>query len=333
MGTSKGQKAVRIAFFNHKGGVGKTTLTFNVAAALASLGKNILLVDSDPQCNLSSYIIEDHVLDDLLDHSDTQKGKTIWSALKPLAEGTGGIRVVRPFERMENLHILPGDIQLSLFEQELTHFWGECFQRKARGLNGTTALSSLVSAVVQKLDINFVFYDSGPNIGPLNRVILLDCDYFIIPAACDLFSIRALKTLGQTLKHWIQDWETIYNLAPDPSSLFKGRPKLLGYIPQKFRIYGGQITTGYSQYLSKLEKHIHDDVIAVLRKIDPSLAKPSASQNKLGQVRDFSSLASKSQNLGVPIHEVTSGPANLISDAEKSFMAIAKKIVNRTREK
>ena len=71
---------VRITIYNHKGGVGKTTLTVNVAFALSSLGKSVLLVDSDPQCNLTSYLLSDDVVDDLLDHSNGQDGKTIWSS-------------------------------------------------------------------------------------------------------------------------------------------------------------------------------------------------------------------------------------------------------------
>lgn len=53
-----GRKAVKkIALFNHKGGVGKTTLTVNITDALAESGKTVLLVDADPQCNLTSFYL------------------------------------------------------------------------------------------------------------------------------------------------------------------------------------------------------------------------------------------------------------------------------------
>jgi cellulose biosynthesis protein BcsQ len=50
-------KPIKIAVFNHKGGVGKSTLTVNIAAAIASTGKRVLLVDSDPQSNLTAYLV------------------------------------------------------------------------------------------------------------------------------------------------------------------------------------------------------------------------------------------------------------------------------------
>src|SRR5207249_3876696 len=114
------------------------------------------------------------------------------------------------------------------FETDLAEFWAQCFQRKPKGFRGTTAISELVGEIARAFRIDYVFYDTGPNIGPLNRSLLLDCDYFIVPVACDLFSLRALKTLGRTLSTWITDWDTIAELAPEDTYLLKGRPSFLG---------------------------------------------------------------------------------------------------------
>src|SRR6266436_6380952 len=93
---TKRHKSRRIAVFNHKGGVGKTTLTVNIAAALAGLGKRVLLIDSDPQCNLTSYLIEPDVVDDILYSSESDKGGSGWSAVRPVAEGTVDIKAIDP---------------------------------------------------------------------------------------------------------------------------------------------------------------------------------------------------------------------------------------------
>ena len=225
-------------------------MTVNIATALASLGKRVLLVDSDPQCNLTSYLVEESVVDDLLDKSDGSSGRTIWSSVKPIIEGDGEVREIEPFQlSKKNLFLLPGDIRLSEFEVDLNEAWGNCFQRRPKGFRGTMALSVLVNLVCANSAIDIVFFDSGPNIGALNRVILLDCDHFVVPAACDVFSVRALKTLGHTLANWIRDWQTVVELAPDGIYLMPGRPDLLGYIPQRFKIYRGAITAAQSTYI------------------------------------------------------------------------------------
>ena len=152
---------------------------------------------------------------------------------------------VNPVElSISRLFLAAGDLKLSEFEQELTTLWNECLQRRVRGFRGTNALSTLVNRLCIDLDVDFVFYDCGPNIGPLNKVVLLDCDWFIVPAACDLFSIRALRTLGQSLSSWIKDWMTISRLAPEDLPLLKGMPKFLGYIPQRFKSVSRGSCTG-----------------------------------------------------------------------------------------
>lgn len=328
------QQPTRVTVFNHKGGVGKTTLTMNLAAALAQLGRRVLLVDTDPQCNLTSYLIDDAVVDGLLDEADSPEGQTIWSAVRPVSEAIGGILPIRPLQTsVDRLFLLPGDIQLSQFETDLADFWAQSLQRKPKGFRGTSAISELVGHVATSIRADYVFYDSGPNIGPLNRCILLDCDFFMVPVACDLFSLRALKTLGRTLTAWIEDWETISELAPEGIPLLGGRPRFLGYVPGGFRVYGGAVAQQQSHYLSRIEKEIHSQIVAILRKLDPTLAVGPLSHFKLGEVQDFGSLVAASQRTGLPIFSVDdAGTQTQRQRARRVFTSLARKTEARINE-
>ena len=232
---------------------------------------------------------------------------------------------------LEGLYLLPGDIALSAFETRLADFWAECFRRYETGYLGTTALSSVVSDAVDRHEIDFVFYDTGPNVGPLNRVILLDCDYFIIPAACDLFSMRALKTLGLSLLKWTDEWATIRSLAPDDAPLLPGEPQFLGYIPQKFRTYGGAMTEVSSQFYTRFRSKLSKDFLATLRTSPLGLVRGAVAESRLGMVKDFASLVQLSQEQGTPLWHVHGGNQNLKREARDAFGKVAQSILSRVR--
>ncbi len=127
------KKPIRLTIYNHKGGVGKTTLTVNIAAALSDAKKSVLLVDSDPQCNLTSYLLSDDIVDDLLDKSGGPKGQTLWSAVKPFCDNGGYLKPIDP-ARIGPLRLLPGDIRLSEFEEFLSEAWTGSFKRRLGAL-------------------------------------------------------------------------------------------------------------------------------------------------------------------------------------------------------
>jgi cellulose biosynthesis protein BcsQ len=318
--------------FNHKGGVGKTTLTVNLAFAFARLGKIVMLVDSDPQCNLTSYLVQADVVDKWLDESETANGQTIWSALRAVVQAGKELKSITPYERADRVYLVPGDIRLSEYELDLHQSWIDCLQRKVRGFVGTTALSKLVSECATPVRADIVLYDVGPNIGPLNRAILLDCDHFVVPAACDYFSTRALKTLGHSIASWIRDWDVISKLAPNDVPLLFGKPIYLGYVLQRFRMYGGDISHVYREYARQLDRHSYSDVVAVLREVDPQLAPGSLSQFKLGQIKDFSSLANLAQQQGVALNDVNGGARYLKEEARDAFDELARRITARIGE-
>lgn len=319
--------AKRLSIFNHKGGVGKTTITMNLGAALARRGRTVLLVDTDPQCNLTSYLVDAEVVDDLLDSSDGPDGRTIWSAVKPISDAMGDIRRIAPIELPINgLHLLPGDIRLSEFETDLNDFWNQCLQRRPRGYRGTTALSDMVSSAAASVGADYVLYDSGPNIGPLNRVILLDCDHFIVPVAADLFSLRALKTLGRSLVDWINQWETISDLAPKDLQLLPGRPEFLGYVPEGFKTYGGSPISQQASYLNQIDRDVHSQIVVLLRDLDPSLVNTRRRSHRLGAIKHFGTLIPASQREGLPLDAVDAGSAHQRAEALRAFDALARSV-------
>jgi hypothetical protein len=257
----------------------------------------------------------------------------VWSALKPISEAAGGVKLINPIEvGIDGLFLLPGDIRLSEFETDLTGFWSDCFQRKLRGFRGTTALSELVTNIASQLGIDYVFFDSGPNIGALNRIILLDCDFFVVPVACDLFSLRALKTLGRTLVDWITSWRTIAELAPTGTYLLAGHPSFLGYIAQGFKVYAGAVASGHAEFLTQIEKEVNSELVALLRDVDPALAVGTSHEFKLGQIKQLGALVPASQEQGLPVFSVRAGSAYQRWAAEDAFAALAVNVESRVQQ-
>ncbi|QDV81255.1 ParA family protein [Planctomycetes bacterium TBK1r] len=326
----------KLTLFNHKGGVGKTTLTVNIADALGAMGHTVLLVDADPQCNLTSYYLGEKEIDELLGESDDdEEGDTMWSAIKPVVRGRGDTKKVTVYEtNRENVLLAPGDVLLADYEEELPDAWTRCFARNPRGYDVFCAMRSAVDKLASEYDADIVMYDVGPNVGPLNRSVLLDCDHFITPVTADLFSLRALSTVGRSVGKWITDWKTIYGLADEvaKTQIPDGRPHYLGYIASAFKVnVGTRKTNPHAQWEGKIAPRVKSRVVDVLEAIDSDLG-PTGS-NKIGDVKHFQSLAPSAQAEGVPIGslrgKVNPGYNATIKQAEQTFERLAQDIVSR----
>ena len=326
----------KIALFNHKGGVGKTTLTVNIADALADAGKRVLLVDADPQCNLTSFYLSESDLEELLEDSDDNGGgETLWSAVKPVAQGRGGIADIPEIQIIDRtIYLLPGDVLLSEYEEVLPLAWTECFARMTRGYDITTALSQIVNKVAARLNADVVLYDVGPNVGALNRAVLLDCDGFITPVAADLFSLRALSTVGRSIAKWITDWQAIRGMASaaDKSRLFRGKPVYLSYITSAFKVNSGRNAADpHAEWEAKIAPRVRDRIAKDLAAIDPALIPQGG--NKIGGVKNFHSLAPAAQKFGLALGKlrghVNPGHNAQITEAANEFVQVAREVIRR----
>lgn len=326
----------KVALFNHKGGVGKTTLTVNIADALADMGRKVLLVDADPQCNLTSFYIPEDKLEALLGESGEEGSEaTVWSAIKPVVAGRGDIAPVGLWEvGGDNTRLFPGDVMLSMYEEELPQAWTESFARKARGYDVTTAMSRAVSVAAKAWGADIVIYDLGPNVGALNRAVLLDCHAFITPVAADLFSLRALSTVGVSVARWIRDWQTIRGLASptDIRSLFTGKPAFLGYVTSAYKVNSGRSAANpHADWEKRIAPRVRDRIVADLRAVDSSLVPHGA--NKIGAIKHFHSLAPEAQKYGLAIGKlrgyVNSGHYLTVDEAASEFRELAEEIAIR----
>lgn len=165
--------AVVISMCNQKGGVGKTTSTINLGAALAEYGRKVLLVDLDPQGALSAGLGVPHY--DLT--------HTVHNLL---VEPRVGIDDVLIHTRVDGLDLVPSNIDLSAAEIQLVNEVGR-EQSLARALN----------PVLDRYD--YVLIDCQPSLGLLTVNALACSDGVVIPTECEFFSLRGLALLTDTV--------------------------------------------------------------------------------------------------------------------------------------
>ncbi len=221
-----------VAFFNNKGGVGKTTLVYHLAWMLSDLGQRVLAVDLDPQANLTSAFLEEERLVELW--PDGAHSETIQGCIEPLQNGTGDItdphvEEVDPCD--QSPYLLAGDLAISRFEDDLSQEWPHCLDRKERAFRVISAFWRMIQRAATKQSFDVALVDLGPNLGSINRAALIAADYVVVPLSPDLYSLQGLRNMGPTLKQWRAEWSDRLARNPQPGLLLPaGQIRAAGYI-------------------------------------------------------------------------------------------------------
>jgi len=202
-----------IGFFNNKGGVGKTTLVYHIAWMFSELGIPVLAVDLDPQGNLSSMFLDDEILETLWPADGHRK--SIFACITPILEGVGDIQEPHIEKINENLHLVVGDLGLSLFEDKLSENWPKCLDGDKAAFRAITAFYRIMQIAAEKIGANIVLIDIGPNLGAINRAALIATDHVVIPLSPGLFSLIGLKDLGPAIGNWRMGWKKRLREKPD----------------------------------------------------------------------------------------------------------------------
>lgn len=325
-----------ISFFNHKGGVGKTTLVFNTGLALTQLGHRVLFVDADAQANLTSAALAVNENEEVL-----QSNRTIYGALLPVIESTGDLAAIAPMEVRSGAYLLPGDIRLSAFEEILPQAWTEGLAGLRRGFQVSSAMYRLIGRLGEQVGADYAFVDLGPNVGALNRAIMIASDGFVVPLSPDLFSLTALPSVGASATRWILDWQAALQSAKRAKvdlgdlDLPDGAPSPLGYVSQQFVTYRKAPAAAFLKWSKRIPKAYENGIVNPMAE-DADIKVPQA-PHLLGEVKNLSSLIPMAQQANRAIFELTGTQARgaqytRAQDTFDLFAALAQRIVERQDE-
>jgi chromosome partitioning protein len=202
-----------IAFFNNKGGVGKTTLLYHLAWMYSEMGVRTVALDLDPQSNLTSMFLSEERLSELWENQN--HAQTIVASVAPLLEeGTGDVQLPHLEKVASNLALVPGDLGLARMEDELSAQWPNCLEGVAKAFRITAAFHRAVTLAAREFNAELALIDVGPNLGALNRCAVIAADHVAVPLVPDLFSLQGLRNLGPTLNKWRSGWKKRLEEAP-----------------------------------------------------------------------------------------------------------------------
>lgn len=261
--------AKKIAIFNHKGGVSKTTTAFNIGWRLARAGKKVLLVDADSQCNLSQYAMGAEAFDKFY---QSLNPNNIKDALVPaftskpkLIEAPDCIKL----KSSNNLFLLPGHLDLSENEVQL----GLSFQLTEsvgalKNLPGS--FNYLFSKLSDKYNIDYIIIDMNPSLSAINQDLLLSSDYFMVPTSPDIFSYMSIKSLAKVLPNW-ERWakkaRPMFRDAEYP--LPENTPKFLGYTVNDFNLAdGGRPAHAFRNLMDSIADIVQRELVPNLDSVD-----------------------------------------------------------------
>jgi cellulose biosynthesis protein BcsQ len=222
--------ATTIAFINNKGGVGKTTLVHHLSWMFAQMGRTVVAADLDPQMNLTAYFLDEDRVEELLEADGVECG-TVFDCVNPLRKGTGDL--TEPYlERIDDkLFLIPGDLSMSLFEDQLSSQWSACMDGDERAFRVVSVFGRILESAANLTNADLVLVDLGPNLGASNRAALIAADHVVVPLSPDLFSLQGLQNLGPTLRRWKREWADRKTKNPEPTlTIPRGEPSPLGYV-------------------------------------------------------------------------------------------------------
>lgn len=320
-----------IAFFNNKGGVGKTTLVYHFTYMLAEQGYKCLAVDLDPQTNLTSMFLSDERLVEIYDNEFSRP--TILESIKPLNRGTGDIQPVHIEPVSDNIGLIAGDLELSLFEDKLSSNWGNCLNGDEAAFRVISSFYRIIKEANERWEADFNIIDIGPNFGAINRATLIAADFVVVPMAADLFSLQGLKNLGNRLGTWQAEWEDRSSRNPEPSlDLPTGSITPIGYVVMQHGIKESRPVKSYLKWANRIPNVFRKFVLKINGELEISV---NDDEYCLAQLKHYHSLTPMAMEARKPIFLLKPSDGAIgahlgaVRSSYEDFLALTNKITSQ----
>ena len=239
-----------IAFFNNKGGVGKTSMVYHLSWMLSDRGLRVIAADLDPQSNLTAAFLDEDRLEQVMPLNG--HSQTVYGAVQPLTD-VGDINTPHVEIISDRLGLVVGDMALSTFEDSLSEAWTKCLARDPRGFRTTSAFYRVVQRAGEVHGADVILVDLGPNLGAINRSALISSDFVVIPLGPDLFSLQGLQNLGPALRRWREEWQERLSRNPVAElQLPSGTIQPIGYMVLRHSIRLDRPVKAFERWIKRM---------------------------------------------------------------------------------
>ena len=295
-----------ISIFNNKGGVGKTTILWNLADSLARKGKRVLMVDFDPQCNLSIAVLGSEAFTEKLPTQNLPYGTTVRAYLQRFLQNTPGSEFFshKGKHTHENVELAAGDFWLNVYSEQLSV---GADLLTGTGIAKYAAINDMICYANQRqgVDYDFALVDLPPSFGALVRAALYSSDYYIIPCTSDTFSAYCIGLIAEMMPDFISDWGAGYSRFKKANPNFDlyenlGAPKFAGWIFNGFDTRGGNYVRADSIHKDHIQTQIDARFIN-----NPKIEKASnLTDSFIGDIEDMNVLVQNSIWQSVPVSQL-----------------------------
>ena len=324
-----------IAFFNNRGGVGKTSLVYHISWMMADMDLRIIAADLDPQGNLSTAFLDDDQLEGLWPETNKPPA-TVYGAIQPLQCGIGDISPPSLSLINAQLALIPGDMALYAFEDDLSQVWPKCLDKDERAFRVISAFWRVLQRGASDHQADVILVDLGPNLGAINRAALISSNHVVIPLGPDLFSLQGVRNLGPTLQTWRKGWSKRLKENPAPDlALPAGQMQPLGYVVMQHAVRHDRPVNAYEKWIARIPKTYRQYILG--EKISGNTPSVATDPHCFALLKHYRSLIPMAQEARKPIFHLKPADGALGShlsaarNAYHDFEKLTRKIATHAR--